>query len=377
MSSAVRPLEHGPFALLGLCLLLAACHEGSPPAATAAPSSLTDTLVYELVNTFGAAVSDSIGEVRRARFVADGSGVVVLDKLPPFLLLFTASGQFRWIGGRRGEGPSELKNPTALAVKGDTVAVTQPGALKTWVLDGDSLRFLRTQPLPSAFVPLDADFLCGDRLLLYGRDNNQFLRNPHNAQSTSPTMDWLFLAEAAPDGSLALLPAWSDERDPSVYANTVLNMKHLHGTVEGAVLLHRADPSAPGRYLEFDCDLRLIRARSEAQLIHGDSVPALDPREFALKWSGGILAVPGGFAAPVHRPTHPRRATSDFLRDTYTRTEIFWSVKGEIVGSVLIARMWRPQDYHPLAGAILSSHEPFPHFIVVPATAFRPPVGKR
>lgn len=328
---------------------------------------LDELFVRETSAAFLAQIGDSIGRPVEARFNADGSRVLVLDRYAPFLRLFTASGRPLWSGGLEGGGPRELRSPTALAISGDTAAVAQLGRLSRWVLQDDSLAFAGTVPLPPWKKPLGAAFGCDGRLVLYGISLAEFRIDPERPEAAADFLNWVHVLEPDRLGEPRLTAVWGEPRAPSVLAIEGHTGALIGRSGRALVVLHRPNPLGGGRYLEFDCALEVRRSWSESSLATGDSFPVLEPRSRPLQWPNGVIALPRGFLAAAGRyaSARARDAGLTTLEDGWW-TELFLFQDGRFADSGVIPWQWFLMDFHPARGALMAVTEPIPHFIIIP-----------
>ena len=347
-----------------LLLLLTGCAD-EEDARTAVPEFVTPGIVAEHSARFVAAIGESIGAVREARFMAGGSRVLVLDRFSPHLRLFTSNGRLLWTGGQEGDGPAELRSPWGVAAMEDEAVVVQRGRISYWRLDNDSL-VPRSEPLPHWFGVQGVEYGCNGDLVLYGLNYRQFYVGADSGGTTASEQTWLYRVVRSSDGSVELEPLWSTPRDASGTARGGHRGALLARAVWGMMVYHRASPRGSGQLMELDCEHRPVRAYSEDRLVHGDSVPVIDPRTMAVEWTNGIIALPDGFAVAIPRfRSRPMRELGITPLSEWS-TELFRFRRRAFEQSVLIPEQWFLMDYDARRGALMASDTPQPHFIIVP-----------
>lgn len=346
------------FRYLSLVCCLLSCAEGSSD-----DDSGLDDVLENLTQDYSSRVGvEGIGRAAEARFLAEGSRVLVLDRFPPHLRLFTAEGEPLWSGGLSGGGPAELRDPQALGTNGGDVVVLQPGMrISRWALERDSLRFVGAIPLSAEYAPLGIVSGCSDDWLLYARNDSHFVAS--SSDSPRSRIDYLHrlrFNEGAPE----LTTLWSDARD----ITAALGYGHsaaLIGRSDTIVAVwHRSNAQRAGQVMQFDCDGRVVATVAEASLVTGGELRVQISRPAALEWTSGVLAVDGGMMVAMHR-YFSRRVHR--VPEPFWKTEVFGFRHGRYVGSVVLSGQWQLMDFHEAAGALVMSEDPVPHFIRVPA----------
>jgi hypothetical protein len=159
-------------------------------------------VVEERSAMYNERIGDSLGKIVEARFLAGAELVLVLDRHPPHLKLFTAAGDLLYETGGSGDGPLEFRRPVALASDDSVAYVVQHGRLTVARVEGDSLRLVQ-HALPTELRIRGVVHACGD-LHLYGLHASEASRSALNAPIT-----WLYRAVTGPTG-VQLIPVWSD-----------------------------------------------------------------------------------------------------------------------------------------------------------------------
>ena len=108
---------------------------------------------------------DVFGHIEAIAVNADGN-VYVLDRFAKHVVVFTATGEFSHVVGRKGAGPGELSDPVGIVI--DDVGhlwVVDPGNGRYSVYDGDG-RFLRSyvRTLASYALPWQGSVKSGDSI---------------------------------------------------------------------------------------------------------------------------------------------------------------------------------------------------------------------
>ena len=147
-------------AVVGIALVVtAACRDAMDEDATE-PAPLSPELALYLTDSApivaGLDTSDADGLltwVRHGRILPDQRGIILADETDRFLRVFDRTGRLITTALPRGEGPKEAKSVSGLAVSGSVDVLALTGltgtGLKEYSLEGDGLRFLRSQPSPS------------------------------------------------------------------------------------------------------------------------------------------------------------------------------------------------------------------------------------
>lgn len=363
-----------PVLLAGWAMVsvLAACDPeppGRPSDRPVGDVELISELSARYLSRIGAALSNPV----EGRFVDEDRLVVILDRHPPHLHLFSADGEWLWSGGAEGDGPAEFRIDLgyALGAAGRQVVVAQRGRLSLWTVKGDSLALDRTLRLPASHAPQGLVGGCDDDWLFYGRDESG-AAIPDDSWTAVEAPELPFLHRLRIKGDSVLLdPLWND--DPDLIGWQVGHQGALlHRTGAHVAVHHRPFRyGAHGHFLEFDCAGILLRSVDELALVKGDSFPVVAPRPRALGMSGTV-ALEGGFL------TATRRWFSPDLHDVdeYTiQTEIFRFRDGLFNGSVLIPGQWLLLDVDSDGRLLGAVSAPEPHFIRVPLDTLFPKSG--
>lgn len=290
--------------------------------------------------------------------MSDGQRVLVLDRYPPHLRLFTADGTPLWSGGRAGEGPQEFSDPQVLGTRGSIALVLQRGTrISRWMLDHDSLRFVDAIPLPPEFAPLGIVPGCdSDEWLLYARNDDHFI--VEEGEAALPRIDYLHTLTIHED--TAVVPLWSDERDITAalgYGHSATLIGRTGGNV---VVWHRSNARQAGRVLRFDCRGQLRSSFEETDLATGADGLAQVPRPYALAWTSGVVALDNAFVVAIHRYFSRRHHG---VPENLWKTEVFGFAGSAYAGSIVLDGQWQLMDYHRDAGILLATEEPVPHFV--------------
>jgi hypothetical protein len=340
----VRPLG-------AVLLLLAACAVESPR--ESAPL-IDEVTVAALSAAAAPRMAGSIGAAQEVRFVGDAH-VIVLDREPPQLRLFSLRGEPLWTG----EVPvpaSDAHGPQTIAALDSTLYVFSQGGLSEWVVRGDALALRARYVIDSRYFPFGAVTGCGDGLLLYARNDAQL-----HPEGGTAEIDFLHRVTLG-DTVAEVTPVWSAPQhgDRRHVGHSGVLVNRSGSTV---TLLHRAPISQPGAAIELTCDGEPIRAREELDLVRGAAdVPAQSPRTRGNEWPAGIVALPHGWLMPIQRGLPPESADPPWL------TEFFHFADGTLQQSMLVPGRWKAMDFHPSAGVLLYSRFPAPHFVTVPIT---------
>jgi hypothetical protein len=327
---------------------------------------LNDGFVNKLSRAAMRRVGNSIGHAAEARFVGNGRYVLILDRFSPHLRLFSERGDSLWAGGREGGGPMELRDPQAIATRGDTVLVFQQGRISEWSMEADSLAWRTSRYVAPQYFPLGIEFGCDGNLLLYARNDRQF-EVPRDSFAAVPQITYLHAATAEPD-SYDIKPLWGTPRNPDAIPWLGHSGVLINRADSNLVVLHRSWNRKAGEIMQFDCGGHPVRHYSENSLVTGDTVPVLEPRRTALEWMAGVVALPDGFVIPVQRYLSKARERAG---EPLWKTEIFLFLHGQRVGSVLIARQWTFMDYDAGTGVLMTTDQPVPHFVILPEGLFR------
>lgn len=148
------------------------------------------------------------------RFLPSG-GLAVLNRRTQQVRLYSAEGRLQATLGGRGDGPGELRDPIAMEVSGDSVAVWdwRQSRVTLFPLSGGDPRTVRLTPSP----PNPAEFfgIASEprRLILGARPLSEVGRTPDDGQqnlqvlSYAPTGEVTDTVEVIPDGKIL----WIDE----------------------------------------------------------------------------------------------------------------------------------------------------------------------
>lgn len=110
-------------------------------------------------------VNGILTDVRYGRILPNRPGVIIADRVDPFLRVFDGTGRLISTALPSGEGPNEARNVSGLAVSDADEILVLTGLQRTrfmeYALDGDSLRLLRAGPSPSDIPMFTVASRCG------------------------------------------------------------------------------------------------------------------------------------------------------------------------------------------------------------------------
>jgi hypothetical protein len=332
---------------LALACLLAAC--GSERHGSPAPVLLTEVTRHDRHVGLDGSAPDraALGHVVSARVTDGGRHVVVLDFVSPFVKVFDGGGRFQAAFLEKGGGPGEARQPSALAVAGDSLVLVADGTqgLSLFDLAGG----VRGHARVSGLLPLAAASACPGEWLLYG---------PRMERGSRLVATWLHRVRFVGTDSVevrSMLPDSLPGRLPTGLA---------YGLVadgDGAVVRHTLGTRP--RLLRLSC------AGGEPRLLHegeplgtrGESPGGKRTVQTSLapgmRAPGGVAAVEGGvvFAEKVYVDAGRSRLDLTLLGAGGERT---LSLDGDYV----------LQDSRPGVGVLIGTSEPFPQvFLVKPA----------
>jgi hypothetical protein len=291
----------------------------------------------------------SLSRVITARMTDDGGHFVVLEGFAPFLKVFRRNGSLRAAFLRSGDGPGEMRTPTALAVSGDTAILVLGGNGRTAVysLDGALLH-----EVPALGFPGLAAAGCGPDWIVYGP---RFQQGGRSAQ-------WLHRVRFRADGALSVTSAFPDTAVTSRLAGGL-----AYGgvsTPEPGVLFRHTLGRKPG-VLAWPCgnpEPHLLPAsgpgpEGSSAAAPGAVVMSADPGARAL---AGLAAVAGGYA------------TADLIFGNGTgndRTE-FILVRGGRSSSVQVQGSYMLWDGKPGVGILAGTRYPVPRVFLLSEADF-------
>jgi hypothetical protein len=108
----------------------------------------------------------TLGRIVGARLTRDGSHVVVLDFVAPYVKVFDSTGHFVRAFVAEGGGPTEAQLPTAIGTAGDSLVLLGDANRRISVFGLDGV--LRAQLPDPGFPVLSAIGFCGGGWLVYG-----------------------------------------------------------------------------------------------------------------------------------------------------------------------------------------------------------------
>lgn len=326
---------------LAACLL-AAC--GSEPHGSPAPVLLTDVTRHALHVGLDSAAPDraTLGHVVGARVTDGARHVVVLDFVAPFVKVFDGAGRFQAAFLEKGGGPNEARQPSAMAVAGDSLVLVADGTqgLTLFDLAGQVRGHARVPGL----LPLAAASACPGEWLLYGP----------RMQPGRLVATWLHRVRFAGGDSVEVRSAIED----SVPARLPSGLPYgLVSDGAGAVVRHTLG-SRP-RVMRLSC------AGGEPRLLHEGEPLAPPPgsgggRTVQTSVTPGMRA-PGGVAALARGVVFGEKV---ILGHGRTRLDLTLLAPGgdrklSLAGDYVLL------DSRPGVGVLLGTAEPFPQVFLV------------
>ena len=329
----------------GAALVLAACGGGDAPVRTVEfPVDQAENPV-RVGSVESADPNASIGRVIAARFTADGERVVVLDFAPPYIKVFRRDGTLERAFLTAGDGPLEMRHPSALAVAGDSLVMVAGAGRRVAVfgMDGQLRAEGRTSfPVLAAVEGCDGEWAAYGPTFRTG-DRTAWLHRIRMGPDGMRVVDLEFRA-ALGEGMVGQGLAYGMART----GNTV-RVWHVLGA-EHAVLGWACGESRPRAW-----PVRPLWERTAARRDGKAVRMTIEPGQRML---AGMAAVPGGvvLAAQVV-PAAGRPATTELTLVT---------AKGE--RTVAVTGAYRLRDSHPRLGVLVDSDDPVPRlFTVSPA----------
>lgn len=156
-------------ALLPIVAMLAACAEQPPEEPTRSPALAALLAAAPVVAGADTSQRDGVlGNVRHARLLTDGAGVVVADFATPFLRVFDRRGRLVTTALPRGSGPWEARSVWALAVSGgNAILVLTSTGLREFAYEADTLRFVAAHRQPADISIFTLASYCDDGWVAY------------------------------------------------------------------------------------------------------------------------------------------------------------------------------------------------------------------
>lgn len=328
-------------------LIVLACGCGGEPRGSPPPVQLTDSRRHAVrvgMDQSGPAAA-ALGQVVAARMTSDGSSVVVLDYVAPYVKVFDGRGRLRHAFVGSGGGPGEARRPTALAVAGDSLILLADGlnGISVYDLRGN----LRAHALPAGLVPLAAAS-CPGEWLLYGP-------RMQGAAGHARVAPWLHRLRFVGPDSVEVRSMWTDTVPEYLSTGLAYGMVGDDG---GVVVWHTGGTRS--QLLRVPCgagEPRLLHAREPSKRPTPVSMPGGAARtsvSTGTRTVAGVAALAQGvvFGERVFvAPEHPR---VDFIlrANGHERT---LSLAGDFV----------LHDSHPDAGVLVSTSDPVPQLFLV------------
>ncbi|HST59941.1 MAG TPA: hypothetical protein VLK84_14650 [Longimicrobium sp.] len=326
----------------GAALALGACGEGGGRSARLAfPAEQTQGV------RVGRVESDDpnaiIGMVLAARLTESGEHVVVLDFAPPYVKVFRRDGTLERAFLTAGDGPGEMRYPSALAVAGDSLVMVAGGARRVAVFGMDGQ--LRTEGR-TRFPVLTAQTGCEGEWIAYGP-----------VAGVGGATAWLHRIRMEPRGirtaELDFREAIGAEGIGSGLAYGIarnadtVRVWHVLGATT-AVLGWRCGQGRPDAWAVQPLDQRGDSPRREGEAVR----MTIEPGSRSLS---GMAAVPGGvvLAASVV-PARGDSATTELTLVT---------AEGE--RTVVVSGDYTLRDSHPRHGVLVSTADPAPRLFTI------------
>jgi hypothetical protein len=326
----------------GAALALGACGDGGGSQARPAfPAERTEGGVR-----VGSVESDhpnaTIGMVLAARFTESGEHVVVLDFAPPYVKVFRRDGTLERAFVTAGDGPREMRHPTALAVSGDSLVLVAAGPrVAVFGMDGQPRGEGRAR-----FPVLAAEAGCGGEWIAYGPGSGMRERTP-----------WLHRVRVAPEGMRAAELEFREAiAAPTIGAGLAYGIARSADTVR---VWHVLGPKAA--VLGFHCGqdrpeawaVQPLDQRGESPRREGEAVRmTIEPGSRSLS---GMAAVPGGVVLAASVVPAPG--------DSATTELTLVTAEGE--RTVVVPGDWTLWDSHPRHGVLVSTTDPVPRLFTV------------
>ena len=184
MSPRTSPIRDSLVAVGLAALVASACTTGDHAPAHV-PAKLSEAAESLLVNGQVVGGRDQTNDngllydVKYARVLPDGRGVVAADDAPPLLRLFDSTGHLMATALPRGDGPREAKRVWGLDVSpGGELLVLSSRGFREFAWTGDSLLFVATHPTPPGRLLISVGSRCGSGWVAYTPTNSPGKRVP-------------------------------------------------------------------------------------------------------------------------------------------------------------------------------------------------------
>lgn len=290
-----------------------------------------------------------IGMVLAARLTESGDRVVVLDFAPPYVKVFRRDGTLERAFLTAGDGPMEMRGPSALAVAGDSLILVAGGTRRLAVFGMDAqLRAEGRTPFPV----LAAVAGCDGEWIAYGpaggaREGMSWLHRVRLGDGGIRTADLAFREPLGAENVGSGL-AYGITRN----ADT-LRVWHVLGTAP-AVLGWRCGEDQPVSW-----PVEPLDQRGESPRRRGDAMRmAIEPGSRSLS---GMAAVPGGVVLAAHVVPAPGDSSTTELTLVTADGERTVTVPGD----------YTLRDTHPRLGVLVSVADPAPRLFTISADDLR------
>lgn len=344
----------GPQSTRSLRSLLAACGAAVLLAACGGEDATVRTVEFPVdqaqnpVRVGSAESSDpdaTIGHVIAARVTASGDRVVVLDFAPPYVKVFRRDGTLERAFLSEGDGPREMRHPSALAVAGDSLVMVAGGArrLAVFGMDGQPRAEGRTGfPVLAAVEGCDGEWIAYGPTFRTG-DQSAWLHRIRMGPDSMRVADLEF-REARGDGMIGQGLAYGIAR-----AGDTMHVWHVL-TEAPAVLGWACGQARPHAWA--------VRPLSQRTAAERDGKAVRMTIEPGQRMLAGMAAVPGGVVLAAHVvPAAGKPATTELTLVT---------AKGE--HTVAVTGAYTLRDSHPRLGVLVNSDNPAPRlFTISPA----------
>ena len=350
-SLAPRAAAFAPAALLAAVSLLAAC--GAEPRGSPSPAPFADLQRHALhigLEESGPA-SAALGHVIAARVTEGGEHVVVLDFVAPYVKVFDARGHLRTAFLQKGGGPAEARQPTTIAVEGDSLVLVGSGTreVSVFTLDGE----LRARARLPGVLPLAAASSCPGEWLLYGpRPEPRLGRG---------VVSWLHRVRFVAPDSVEVTSVLDDAIPPRIPAGIPYG---LVADGEGALVRHTL--GARPRLLRVPCAGGQPRVLHEgAPLAQAEPVRAGEGMMRTSVVPG--MRAPGGVAAVEEGVVYGENV---FLGRGQSRLDLTL-LEGGRERTLSVAGSYVLQDSRPGVGVLVSTSDPVPQVFLLKPGDFR------